>query len=298
MRILTCGGKSKNDANSDNTQAKWETMTEEEKNERIKVLWSKARRYNNKLRFQARLQKMAESNLKEMMIDDINEDADEENQIIDQQPKLKWYLIDTERTFCKVWNFMITLLIIYTLFVTPFILTFKQIYMTCDKEGKNCEAVEPHQKTLVKIELAIDIIFFVEILLNFVKKTRAHKDLYSIGYNYLVGGFFIFDVAATLPELFMNETIEWYALKLFRLVHVTRLTQPLVVILHCLLQKYSKKRQNDLTGFAALILYVIYTSHIMACAWLLVGMYKDCRIDSSIDDVSPDSPNVDTSNCT
>jgi len=26
---------------------------------------------------------MAESNLKEMMIDDINEDADEENQIID-----------------------------------------------------------------------------------------------------------------------------------------------------------------------------------------------------------------------
>ena len=89
------------------------------------MLWSKARRYNNKLRFQARLQKMAESNLKEMMIDDINEDADEENQIIDSQPKLKWYLIDTERTFCKVWNFMITLLIIYTLFVTPFILTFK-----------------------------------------------------------------------------------------------------------------------------------------------------------------------------
>jgi hypothetical protein len=124
MRILSCGGKNKSDANSDNTQTKWETMTNEEKDERIKALWSKARRYNNKLRFQARLQKMAESNLKEMMIDDINEDADEENQIIDSQPKLKWYLIDTERTFCKVWNFMITLLIIYTLFVTPFILTF------------------------------------------------------------------------------------------------------------------------------------------------------------------------------
>ena len=240
---------------------------------------------------------MAEPNLKEIVIDDINEEADEENQIIDQQPKLKWYLIDTERTFCKVWNFMITLLIIYTLFVTPFILTFDQIYMTCDKERINCEAVEPHQKTLVKIELAIDIIFFVEILLNFVKKTRAHKDLYAIAKNYLAG-FFIFDVASTLPELFMNESLNFYALKLLRLVHVTRLTQPLVVILHCLLQKYSKKRQNDLTGFAALILYVIYTSHIMACAWLLVGMYKDCRIDSSIDDVSPDSPNVDTSNCT
>lgn len=223
MKILSCGGKSKSDANSDNTQAKWETMTPEEKEERVKVLWSKARRYNNKLRFQARLQKMAESNLKEMMIDDINEDADEENQIIDSQPKLKWYLIDTERTFCKVWNFMITLLIIYTLFVTPFVLTFKQIYMTCDKDNIVCEAVEPHQQTLVKIELAIDIIFFVEILLNFVKKTRAHKEPTTIGYNYLTG-YFIFDVASTLPELFMNEDIKFYWLKMLRLIHVPRLT--------------------------------------------------------------------------
>ena len=50
MKILSCGGKSKSDANSDNTQAKWETMSKEEQEERVKVLWSKARRYNNKLR--------------------------------------------------------------------------------------------------------------------------------------------------------------------------------------------------------------------------------------------------------
>jgi len=62
---------------------------------------------------------MAESNLKDMMIDDINEDADEENQIVDSQPKLKWYLIDSERTFCKFWNFLITWVIIYSLFATP-----------------------------------------------------------------------------------------------------------------------------------------------------------------------------------
>lgn len=160
--------------------------------------------------------------------------------------------------------------------------------MTCtedDENRKNCTAEEPHQKTLVKIELAIDIIFFVEILLNFVKKTRAHKELTSIGYNYLTG-YFIFDVAATLPELFMNENIRFYWLKLFRLIHVPRLTQPLNILLHCVLQKYSKKRQNDLTSFAGLILYVIYTSHIMACAWLLVGTYKDCRIDTTIEDYS------------
>lgn len=75
---------------------------------------------------------MAESNLKEMMIDDINEDANEENQINENQQKLKWYLIDTERTFCKLWNFMITCLIIYSLFVTPFVMVFPDVYMYYD----------------------------------------------------------------------------------------------------------------------------------------------------------------------
>ena len=74
---------------------------------------------------------MAESNLKEMMIDDINEEADEEIQSIENQPKLKWYLIDTERTFCKVWNFMITMITIYSLFVVPFILVFGGVYEYC-----------------------------------------------------------------------------------------------------------------------------------------------------------------------
>lgn len=73
--------KGSNNSTSENDASKvdWAKMTSQEKEERKKALWNKARRYTNKLRFQARLQKMAESNLKEMMIDDINEDADEEN---------------------------------------------------------------------------------------------------------------------------------------------------------------------------------------------------------------------------
>ena len=232
---------------------------------------------------------MAESNLKEMMIDDINEDADEENQIIDSQPKLKWYLIDTDRTFCKVWNFLITIVTIYTLFVTPFLLVFQEVYEFClDEKGANVvcwdesavQSTKYENKTLKNIELAIDIIYFIEIILNFVKKTRAHKELLTIAYNYLTF-YFIFDVVATIPELFMSEGQEWYGLKAFRIVHVDRLTQPLYLLFGCALQKYSKKRQNDLTGFAGLILYVIYTSHIMACAWLYLGASKDCKnIDS------------------
>lgn len=224
--------KGSNNSTSENDASKvdWAKMTSQEKEERKKALWNKARRYTNKLRFQARLQKMAESNLKEMMIDDINEDADEENQIIDSVPKLKWYLIDSERTFCKIWDFIITLLTMYTLFITPFLLVFPKVYQTCnppDSWNRNdCQFVAASQEHLKKIEMAIDIIMFIDILLNFVKKTRAHKELKTIGMNYLMG-YFIFDVIATIPELFMNETKQFYYLKLARMVHIYKLTVPL-----------------------------------------------------------------------
>jgi hypothetical protein len=108
-------------------------MDDSDKKERITLLWNKARRYNNKLRFQARLQKMTESNLKEMMIDDINEEAEEETITAEPLEKLSWYLIDRERTFCKVWNLMITMVTIYSLFIAPFILVFPDVYEWCQK---------------------------------------------------------------------------------------------------------------------------------------------------------------------
>ena len=49
---------------------------------------------------------------------------------------MKWYLIDRNRTFCKVWNMMITLLLIYSLFVTPYILVFPEVYEWCEGDTK------------------------------------------------------------------------------------------------------------------------------------------------------------------
>lgn len=128
----------------------------------------------------------------------------------------------------------------------------------------------------------------IEICLNFVKKTRAHKDVESIGYNYLTG-YFIFDVVATLPGLINNESLDYYYLKGLRLVHVYRLTQPLQILLSCALQKYSKKRQNDLATFAGLILYVIYTSHLNACIWLWIGTQQNCSCEIGEDNCTEPS---------
>ena len=227
------------------------------------------------------------------MIDDINEEAEEEASHTESQPKLKWYLIDRERTFCKVWNFMITLLIIYNLIVSPYVMVFPTVYEWCETHDENqnmvikdtysgCNGKIQRSETLVKIELAFDIIFFIEILLNFVKRSRAYQTIQQIAHNYLLGQF-IFDVVATLPCLFMGEIIDYYFLKFFRIIHVTRLTQPLQLILGCALQKYSKKRQNDLTSFASLIFYVIYVSHLMACAWLYLGQLYSCKDENGAD---------------
>ena len=66
-----------------------------------------------------------------MMIDDINEEAEEETATNEPQQNLKWYYIEKERTFCKVWNMLITLLLIFNLFVTPYVKVFPEVYEWC-----------------------------------------------------------------------------------------------------------------------------------------------------------------------
>ena len=129
------------------------------------------------------------------------------------------------------------------------------------------------------LELAFDTIYIVEILLNFIKRTRAHKDLSSISDNY-IKTYFVFDVVATVPCLLNikeSENFSLYFLKCFRIVHFFRISKPLQLLLSVLLQKYSKKRQNDLTSFCALILYVIYISHCCACIFIYLGKENDCK---------------------
>jgi hypothetical protein len=232
---------------------------------------------------------MAESNLKEMMIDDINDDEHDDNQNVDNKPKLAWYLIDTEKSFCKIWNFMITCLIIYSLFVTPYVMVFPDVYMTCDAETKTCSAETRRQNSLVKIEYIIDVIYFIEIMFNFVKKTRAHTELETIAKSYIFG-YFVFDVIGTIPELVMGQQLEFYWLKLFRcLVHVMRLSVPLELGMELLLHKQSKKRQNDLITFFSLIVGVIFVAHVMGCIWLALGGLYPCKIDESIEFIWDDS---------
>ena len=91
------------------------------------------------------------------------------------------------------------------------------------------------QQTLQNIERAIDIIYLFEIILNFVKRTRALKKIQTISVNYLTS-YFIFDVVGTIPNLIIfKEEFRFYWLKVFRLIHFMRLVKPLELLLGCIL---------------------------------------------------------------
>ena len=214
-----------------------------------------------------------------MMIDDYQDDINDESEYNRSQPRLPWYLLDTEKNFCKFWEFLVCWITIYNLIMVPFLLTFPEVYQS-KEDGGYRSVTEQHQR-LKSIERLIDILFVVEIVFNFVKRTRTHTNLSAIAKNYLYT-YFVVDFVATIPLLFfLDEDFDYYFIKVLRIFYVFRLTKPLELLLGVVLQKYSKKRQNDLTSFCSLILFVVYLSHICACIWLYFGTQYPCKKDET-----------------
>mmetsp|Transcript_30350 Transcript_30350/g.46446 ORF Transcript_30350/g.46446 Transcript_30350/m.46446 type:complete len:183 (+) Transcript_30350:484-1032(+) len=182
---------------------------------------------------------MAEENLKDLNINEENSDDRNSDEDEKEQEKIEWYLVDTERTFCRLWNFLIYWVTIYNMLVTPFILIYPELYQSKDANGDyhtNDEDDFKHketQQTLIQIERVIDIIYCIEIAMNFVKRTRTFRTVPMIAKQYLSGAF-VFDVISTLP-LFLDENFKFYWLKMIRLIHMNRLTRPLEMLLGVLL---------------------------------------------------------------
>ena len=69
--------------------------------------------------------------MKELMTDEFPEEMNEANlQIEDHNNNSPWYLIDSDKSFCKFWDFFITILILYELIVVPFVLVFPDLYQS------------------------------------------------------------------------------------------------------------------------------------------------------------------------
>ena len=135
---------------------------------------------------------MAESNLKEMMVEDIADDGFEDQHQSDNigTNTIPVYMLNSYGTFCNVLNFMITLLLIYDHFAVPVLLVFPGVYMTKDPESGNWYTEDNNgtQKNLRNIEMFIDVVILIDIIANFFKWTRATKTLAAIADNYVRSG--------------------------------------------------------------------------------------------------------------
>ena len=123
-----------NRAVGNDQRKKFHQMSEEEKAERLEELWDKVKRYTQELMLKARIKKMEEQTMKDITFDmdeDVQEEKEKEE---DEEYQPRWYLIEKDGKPCQFWDFMITCIIIYNLFVTPFILVFPDVYQEFDKD--------------------------------------------------------------------------------------------------------------------------------------------------------------------
>lgn len=78
---------------------------------------------------------------------DMDEDVQEEKaKEEDEEYQHRWYLIEKNGKPCQFWDFMITCIIIYNLFVTPFILEFPDVYQKKGDDGT--WSIHPEQKKM------------------------------------------------------------------------------------------------------------------------------------------------------
>ena len=72
---------------------------------------------------------MTQKNNIEKMIDEDELIEEDDNQTLNRPDiKVEWYLIHKDHNLVKFWDMIITLITIYALFATPFLLIFSSLY--------------------------------------------------------------------------------------------------------------------------------------------------------------------------
>lgn len=117
----------------------------------------------------------------------------------------------------------------------------------------------------------------LEIFANFLKRTHINKTLKDIALHYVLG-YFIFDLVSCIP-IFLKEEHRFFSFKFLRLVHIARVTEPVLKVLNLFVVNYSNKRKEDLVGFVTLIFNVIFLCHVLSCIWVALGK-QNCLDDN------------------
>jgi hypothetical protein len=126
----------------------------------------------------------------------------------------------------------------------------------------------------------LDVICMIDIILTFftafLKDARYQNYLPDIFMNY-VGGFFFFDLTATLPCLIYGEDSLYYPLKLIRFVHVLEVYEFITeAIFKGFLKKIGVVQTTKVSYVFDLLLYLLSSVHFLGCMWIYLGKKLEC----------------------
>ncbi|KAK3587810.1 hypothetical protein CHS0354_019676 [Potamilus streckersoni] len=193
-----------------------------------------------------------------------------------QSPRIPRCTILHYSPFKAVWDWIILLLVIYTAIFTPYVAAF----LLSEQRKHDKEEVESRYKDpLTIIDLIVDIMFIIDILINF-RTTYVNKNDEVVSHPGKIAvhyfkGWFLIDVVAAIPFdllLFGSETDETTTLigllktaRLLRLVRVARK-----------LDRYSEY------GAAVLMLLMAtfaLIAHWLACIWYAIANVERPHLD-------------------
>jgi len=123
-------------------------------------------------------------------------------------------------------------------------------------------------------ETIIDVICMIDIFLTFftafLKDSKWESYLPSIFLNY-IGGFFFFDIVATLPTLLYGQDSHFYWLKLIRFVHAKGVYDYITQLFKDMLKRIGIEKTIKFTFVFELLLYLLSLSHFLGCMWVYLG---------------------------
>ncbi|TNV83436.1 hypothetical protein FGO68_gene1262 [Halteria grandinella] len=186
-----------------------------------------------------------------------------------------YFVILPDDHFKKKWDILITLMLLFTAFVSPYRIAF----------------IDQDSVPWVVIESATDCVFGFDMILNFFfafydDHDEVIDDRKKIALTYLQGWFTI-DLFTILPISQILNTTDYGNLariarlpKLYRLIKILRLVRILKVVKERqMLIKYVNEVFRLNTGFERLIFFMmmsIVVCHICCCFWvILANLYQD-----------------------
>ncbi|KAI0240021.1 Potassium voltage-gated channel subfamily H member 2 [Lamellibrachia satsuma] len=200
-----------------------------------------------------------------------------------QSPRMHRFTVLHYSPFKAVWDWLILILVIYTAIFTPYVAAFllkeqDSGWRSTTSTGSMRNKYDRYNDPLTIIDLTVDIMFIIDILINF-RTTYVNKNDEVVSHPGKIAvhyfkGWFLIDVVAAIPFdllLFGSDTDETTTLigllktaRLLRLVRVARK-----------IDRYSEY------GAAVLLLLMAsfaLIAHWLACIWYAIGSVERPRL--------------------